>query len=373
MGLTNGSVHITLHNNDPVIPGTPLTGTATLTLTKPLSLSYFAVTVFGSVFTRIYRVYLIRNFQAEWQGQGFPFKRFVILIPTPTTLQPGEHTFPFSVDIPATTDNVKGNWHRFVNWKDRAPFPGKKTVHQVPGTMKMDAKQRWGSADGWVEYVAVTEIKKRPDEGFFSWIPKADQPFDMACLPRTDLPPPVTTAGPGYNHASPAGLDAAFADTNLLRIRYTGSCRHQLEAKLYIVYLIRARSLLWTEKRTKTAQMIQLVDSQGKGSVSLGNEFKLVYQRDMPEQIPVPFMTYSLACLAHWGEVRFRVKGPDGQKEVKDVFKNIPVQVQSWTVGEIQGSGMGGKVGENYSGFSGEVFIEEEFRRWKAARRSNTT
>ncbi|OQE44554.1 hypothetical protein PENCOP_c002G06050 [Penicillium coprophilum] len=378
MSPTN-EVRVTITNPENLMPGEDITARATLTLIKPLSVSELTVTIFGRAYTSISRTYVVRNFSYEWLGQGFFFKRFVVLIRSPTTLPAGEHSFSFTVQLPTSTEQVQGNWHFFNKWKDRAPFPGKNSVHPLPGTMAMGCNQTWGTASAHVEYIVSTAMKKGPEAGFFSSIPKGSSVFVVSPRPRPDLPQ-VPVAGswqqltrtiqtPNGTANITCRLPQVLTQRSQIPVYFKADRPLELtglKIKIHVVYLVRGRHVIFPEKRTKCTHTVWLVKAE-TGSMELGSEFLLAKSTEFPEAVPMTFVTFNLACLAHWMEIKYRVRAPGGNTEVKDVMKDISVQVQSWTGGQAQGNGV--QIRQAGEGLIGEVLNEEEYRRWSAEKK----
>lgn len=373
-------VHVTIDNSDTPIPGQDITATATLTLTKPLSISELTVSIYGRVFSRIYRQYVLSNFRYDWRGQGFLFKRFVVLIQSPTTLPPGTHTFPFKLQLPATTEHVRSNWNMFNKWKPRDPFPGNDTPHPLPGTLTdMVVSETWGSTDAKVEYIIETKIKKGPEAGFFESMPNDGRTFTVASRPRPDLPqspessPWQQVVRTIQTPAGPANITCRLPQVLIQGGKvpiYLKSDRPLiltgLKIKLFIVYLVRGRNLIWPDKRTNVTDTIQLVKAE-TGSVQLSAEYVLVCAPQIPPGVPLAFVTFNLACLAHWLEIKYRVTLPGEKEETKAVMKDISVQMQSGVGGWVAGgNGQGEKVDRS---LVGQVFNEEEYRKWKAEKK----
>lgn len=379
----SNEVLVTIDNPDTPIPGQDITATATLTLTKPLSVSEFTVSIYGRTFSRIYRQYVFSNFRYDWRGQGFFFKRFVVLIQTPTTLPPGTHTFPFRLQLPATTEQVRGNWHMFNKWKPRDPFPGKDNTHPLPGTLAdMAASETWGSTEGKVEYIIEANIQKGPEAGFLDSMPKDTRTFTVASLPRPDLPQSLNSAQIPWQQVvrtiqtpdGPANITCRLPQVLIQGAKapiYLKSDRSLvltgLKIKLSLEYLVRGRNLIWPEKRTSVTPGAQLVKAE-TGSLPLSAEYVPVRVLEISRGVPLAFVTFNLACLAHWLEIKFRVTEPGGNQETKAVMKDISVQVQSWVGGWAgeNGQGQGKQVGGS---FARQVFNEEEYRKWQAEKK----
>lgn len=117
------------------------------------------------------------------------------------------------------------------------------------------------------------------------------------------------------------------------------------------------------EKRTKCIQTMWLVKAE-TGSMELTSEFMLIKSIRIPDGIPMTFLTLNLACVAHFMEIKYRVTAPGSNTEIKDLMKDIPVEVQSWVGGDSQESRDRNEQTE--IGFGAEVFKEEEYRKWVA-------
>ncbi|KAL2809125.1 hypothetical protein BJX63DRAFT_435436 [Aspergillus granulosus] len=347
------------------------------TLQKQLSLHEFTIEIFGRAFTSIHRIYLVREFQALWRGEGFSFRRYIILIQNESILPPGEHHYRFKFSLPETTEQVRSNWHRYVKWKDRHPFPGKNSVHQIPPSMaQIEGIQRWGSTAAHVEYVIIATVKKGPGEKWHSRMPKSVRPFKVAACSRHDLPREslwqqlertlqVAGGAAKITCRIPQVLTQRGKIPIYMKADRPGLVLQSLKIKLYVVYLVRARHMIWPEKRTKCTHTTQLLRCEMR--LPLQEEFALVRSRDIPDGIPVPFVTFNLACLAHWMEIKYRVAVPGSKGEIKDIMQNISVQVQCWKAGEQMLQVPRKSVaGPDCGGFVGEHFTEEEYR----ARRS---
>ncbi|KAK2760159.1 hypothetical protein FQN54_002225 [Arachnomyces sp. PD_36] len=376
-------VRLTIRNHHNPIPGEDINATATLALTKPLSVSELTVSILGRAYSSIDRTYVVRNFHYEWLGQGFFFKRFVVLIPSPTTLPPGEHTFPFTFQLPASTEQVQGNWHFFNKWKDRAPFPGKDNVHPLPGTMSMACNQTWGGVNAHVEYVMSATVKKGPDAGFTTSMPTGASVFTVAPRPRPDLPQPSaavswqqitrTIQTPDGTANVTCRMPRLLTQRSQIPI-YLKADRSLvltgLKIKIHVGYLVRGRHMIFPEKQTGCTHTVWLVNAQN-GSVNLGPEFLLVNSPELPEGVPIPFVTFNLACLSHLMEIKYRVKTSGSNAEIKDVMKDISVQVQSWTGAQLQENEAPGQQRvENRS--EGRIFNEEEYKGWSAKKKNKT-
>lgn len=374
-------VQVRIDNNRDLIPGEEITGTATLTLSKPLSISELTITILGRAFSLIDRVYLVRNFQAEWRGQSFFFKRFVVLVPSPTVLPTGAHSFPFKFRLPTVTERVNGNWHLFMKWKNRSPFPGKKSVIPLPGTMSMGCNQTWGSTKVNVEYAILTKVKKGPEAGFFLSMPKDVRSLTVAFPPRPDLAQAADSA-PWQQITrtieTPAG--SANVTCRIPQVLFQGAnvsiyfrsdrplILKSLKVRLYEVYIVRARSVLWPEKRTKATDILHLVHAEGF-QTPFSSEFLLVSSPKLPENAPMQFMTFNVACLAHWMEIKYRVAPPGAESSTKDAMKDISVQIQSRAAGRAKENARQGQqtCGEERS----QVFNEEQYRSWTAEKKKD--
>lgn len=380
MPLTNGSVVIAL--NDPehgFAPGEEITGTAKISLEKQLSLCEFTLEVYGRAFTRINRTYLYQNFQAEWRGQGFMFKRYIVLIQHPTILSPGQHDYQFRFQLPLTTEQVRGNWRLFNKWKQRDPFAGKNTFHAIPPSMPTIAcNQTWGSADAHVQYVIKTIMKRGPEEKWHSMMPKALETFKVAAPPQPDFPNgglwqqlertlQVANEAVNITCRIPQVLVQRDRVPIYMKADHPGLVLTNLKIKLYVVFLIRARNVIWPEKRTKCTYAIQLAKWDGnRAPISLSTDFALVDWREISDNIPVSFTTFNLACLAHWMEIKYRVAAAGSKKEVKGQMENISVRVQSWKPHQTQEIQRKEVDGERNGGSEEKLFTEAEYRTWIA-------
>lgn len=136
-----------------------------------------------------------------------------------------------------------------------------------------------------------------------------------------------------------------------------------LKIRIHVVYLVRGRHIFLPEKRTKCIQTMWLVKEE-TGSMELTSEFLLIKSIRIPDGVPMTFLTLNLACVAHFMEIKYCVTAPGSNTEIKDLMKDIPVEVQSWVGGDSQGSRDRKEQTEN--GFEAEVFKEEEYRKWVA-------
>lgn len=373
----SNEVRVAIENPENPVPGQDIIATATLTLTKPLSISELTVSVYGRAFSRIYRQYVLNNFRYEWRGQGFFFKRFVVLVQSPTTLPPGTHTFPFKLQLPATTEPVRGNWHMFNKWKPRDSFPGNETPHPLPGTLAdIAVSETWGSTDAKVEYIIEAQVKKGPEAGMLESMPKDARIFTVASTPSPSLPPSLDSV-PWHQvvrtiqtPAGPANLTCRLPQVLIQGSKIPISLKSDrpliltgLNIKLLVAYLVRGRNLVFPEKRTNVTHIFELVRAE-TGSAQLPAEYMLVRAPELPEGVPMAFTTLNLACLAHWIQIEYRVTLPGQKQEMKAAMNDIAVQVQSGA-GHRGGNGQGNQAG----GFVGQVFNEEEYLKWQAERK----
>ena len=93
-----------------------------------------------------------------------------------------------------------------------------------------------------------------------------------------------------------------------------------LKIKLFVMYLVRARSVLYLDKRTNATHMAELVRAEG-GSTRLPSEDLLVCLPKLPSGVPTTFLTFNLACEGQWMEVKYRVTVPGDTLEIKDAMK----------------------------------------------------
>ena len=129
---------------------------------------------------------------------------------------------------------------------------------------------------------------------------------------------------------------------------------------------MRARSVLWPEKRTKATGILHLVHAEGF-QTPLSSEYLLVCSPELPEHAPMQFMTFNVACLAHWMEVKYSVMSPSAKSDTKDAMKDISVQIQSRAAGRAEKNEHQGKHTCWEERF--QVFNEEQYRSWAAEKK----
>jgi hypothetical protein len=189
------SISVAPETPSPLLPGDLITGTIHLNPTKPLSVSDLRLTFYGRGYSHIFRRYLFSFAFADWYGQGFLFERTTVLLEGPTTLPPGDHEFNFAIQVPEVSEPVRRNFKGLIKWKERAPFAGKGTTHDLAPTMTMEGRNHFGYTEGAVEYVLKAEMKKGPEAKLLSMALKETLPVKLT-TPQPSLPaasPPPST------------------------------------------------------------------------------------------------------------------------------------------------------------------------------------
>lgn len=243
----------------------------------------------------------------------------------------------------------------------------------------MSCNQTWGFACAHVEYIVSATVKRGPETSFLTSMPKGSTVLNVSTRARPDLPL-TPAAGPWCQITRSIKMPNGSANITC-RLPRVLVQRSQipvyfktdqpleltgLKIKIHVVYLVRGRHMILPEKRTKCIQTMWLVKTETR-STELTSNFMLTKLIGIPDGVPTTFLTFNIACVAHFMEIKYRVAAPGSNTEVKDLMKDIPVQVQSWVGGDSQGSGDRNEKTEN--GFGAEVFNEEEYRKWVAERK----
>lgn len=341
MVFSSNKIYISVAPETPysLLPGDPITGTIRLNLTKALSVSDLRLTFYGRGYSHIFRQYLFSFAFADWYGQGFMFERTTALLEGPTTLPPGDHEFNFAIQVPEASEPVRKNFKGLIRWKERQPFAGKGTTHDLPPTMAMEGRNQFGYTEAAVEYVLKAEIKKGPEARLLSMSLKETRPVSLTTLqpslpaasPHHQLVQLVATrAGPvNISIDVPQILVQGDAFQVMMRADRDGFTLEGFTISVHSIYAARGRSIIWPEKLSKTTETYQLGSWDGATNALRQQFLTAGGPYTLPESVPVRFATFNVACLAHWLEIRFTLRDPNENKKVKGGFPDLPISVYS--------------------------------------------
>jgi hypothetical protein len=128
---------------------------------EPLTFCELRLTLIGRATSRIVRELTIPYLpgQARWKGKVTLCERALVLVDQHTSLEPGNHQFPFHLRIPETTGVHIADYQRTRQkreWNQSTPFTDGQTSQPLPPSVEIRSDQGnvffYGDASAEIEY-----------------------------------------------------------------------------------------------------------------------------------------------------------------------------------------------------------------------------